>query len=290
MKDKIPDNKTIEHAVGISSAMQAVNDRNLELAQLTSLPQLAESSDTIAEKLTNILTQVTVEPQYAEAASLVATRISGDGEISKLDYLGYALVLAAEAQQGHSNELDFQQTTRVLLAQNGYRPFRINERYQFFKDEEGMKMVALSNEGVGIYTAQLGDKYCLDELIDDFDRLKFGEPVKKLRKKAANNGAIKAFSWVGAIAATLFGTLYLQDAVSEEISNPVIWTGIGLAFTELALTIYSVTSSSERKYIEKHQDKPEYRKPFETLNSGVYALIDAFPLEKNKLRLVDSSE
>lgn len=224
----------LHQAIDYASALEQLTEQHRAYASRAqeAFPDFLPSSEEIARELRATLTEVT-DRKYAEAASLITAALEGDAHFDHLDILGYALVLATESKKGFTNEPAFQEVTRTLLAQNNYQPIRVRKvesrTYHFFVDHLEQKVVALSQEGAEIYTAELQSKYGLDRFVNDFANGRNGRS-RELETYSLNLelqyplGFTALFSILGAV----IGAIASDESIGSSVV-PFIGAGCGAA-------------------------------------------------------------
>ena len=285
--------KTVEYALDQVAVLERLVESNAAYRSRESLPDLIPSSKVIQTELFASLQNLQREisgrlterdRRVMGAASLLTATLEGDGKDQPLTALGYALVLATQSQQGFTNEPAFQETTRYLLAQNGYTPVQVRmigtTTHHFFMDDLEKKVVVLSSSGAEIHTAELRSKYHLDEFVDDFGNYKKWS-CKALEEKfavpsiASGGGPLLAGAVLGSSAAvvTLQATQSILAAGIVGMGSCVIscWATLGFA------------DRWQASYRQQFLEKQRATFPHLYLHSGAEALIDAFPFEENEV-------
>jgi len=266
--------------------------RHAALAELDDVP----NKDSLVQELTTYLEDMGMENGHAEAAALITSALEeGSSSYEHLDSLGYALLLAAESQKGCSNEPEFQRTMRFLLANNGYTPMRTitfvktegegtrNYTYHFFTNQTGTRAVALSTEGTEVYTALLRDKYRLDDLIDDFRNLRDGT-TKDIEKGL--NRLVKGGILVSGGVALISSYLLLRHG-ADLAGHTVGTISYIIGAVSSAIGCVGVISKAHDIYKARRIRKDEPILPYESLTSGLNAVLDAFPLDNNPIRTAE---
>lgn len=285
----------VNTAIDVASKMQAIQREQEAYAELKNLPALPAHEDLLKE-LSEILEDPALfgnDKSVADAAALVSEALHGEApETNDLPYLGQALVLAVQSRRGRTREAEFQSTLRYLLAQNNYTPVAVRsyndgEEFHFFADKSGEKVVAISRAGSDIYAVELRDKYRLDDLVNDFDNLKRGTSKRLLqvqrelsfdRDAAPDIGIpIGLISCISSFVYTVinFGTEFPPGLVIVPLA-----AGIISGCVAGGVAVYRTNKRNNRIW---PQEKAyfEHHSPHRKIRGGVYAIVDAFPLEQN---------
>ncbi|NQV91216.1 hypothetical protein HQ489_01970 [Candidatus Woesearchaeota archaeon] len=271
----------VRQGADIASSMQLATHRET-VSQ--SLAELSQSPAEIADSLAGILEEASYDPEHAQATGLIISGLRSDVQYEGLDYLGKAIVLVAESERGRTNQQELNKMIKGLLHQNGYKQHSMNEKdekkdYLFVK-REGTKVIALSDSDFQVYN--LRSRYHLNEFVKDYHNLKEG----------TSNKFERDFFVLGTVISLAVGAATMVGI--DALSDTTMWKDIylnhgGLEFLTIAASplISSVgTLFGTRELFEGIcPHKGRYQLAYDSKNSGITALLEAFPLDTNRLKL-----
>lgn len=277
-----PQDEQVRKAVDVAEAISRIQDRHQEYLEGKRLPLLPAQSR-IQRDLTLLLRDSALgySSDVADAAGLIVSALSEKQEMEKLPYLGQALVLVAQSQRGKTNEVLFHDVLSYLLATNGYTPVRMEEYYHgeemytFYADRSGEKIVAVGEKGCRVSCVSLKDEFRLDDLVDDFMNLN-----ERTSRDVEGYIALKGISMFGSIAVgILAGPIVAIPFVSHDVSHSVSFLLCGFLLGGVG-GYYGSKKWMEWRYNQR-LEKARLDFPYTSLTKGVYALLDAFPIERN---------
>ncbi len=271
------DDGQVRTAIDVAEAIRGIRDRHEEYVEGRRVPLLPVERR-IRQDLTSVLQDSALgyDKYVTDAAGLIVSAMSERQDMERLPYLGQALVLVAESERGKTNEVMFHDVVSYLLATNEYTPVRVQEygngsMYTFYEDIMGVKIVAVGEKGCRVSCVTLKNEFRLDELVNDFMNLNEG-----------TTGDVESYLSDGPLNKLLAVTL--GAPVGMMLSMPLIsynvlfmLVGTGLGGVGAYHGVKKVTKLIYNRKLE--QAKPHF--PYTSLTKGVYALLDAFPIEGN---------
>lgn len=246
--------------------------------------------------LIEILESTGVDTPYAEIGTVLAEAVRECISQEYFSPLGRALLLAAQSERGFTDAIAYHTVMKELLAKNGYELIQKGtystagetergedrqSRFAFYVDQQQGKVIAIEEDSGKTYTAQLRSKFRLDELICEFPFLKDGL-TKELQEYEKNGGnPLYLLTWgflagvIGVAAGYLCGSVFTNFGVG-------LFSGVVAVITESCCT-YKLFDKLLEKNIQKKKQEERPKLPYTRISSGMEALLDAFPLEENKL-------
>ncbi|MEK6951214.1 MAG: hypothetical protein AABX13_05830 [Nanoarchaeota archaeon] len=288
----VPSDALIRRTVDVAEQITALTQWHEEYLSGQRVPLLPPANE-VREELEAIVgdSSFGYDQRVAQAAAFISAGIVGSVyDKERLPYFGKAIVLAIESERGRTNEVAFQDVVRYLLAKNGYTPIKTEQygqhtTYHFYTDRPGTKVVAISERGINVHCAELKSEFGLDELVNDFLNLKRGKNQKLVEyetERKANSGFFRSLGGVaGLLGGGLLGStsFFFEKSGSGLLTTFFILGPLG-AYSGYKLSKFAYAKLTEGRYQRKLQQE-RVNFPYTPLTSGVYALIDAFPLPEN---------
>ncbi|MBS3124448.1 hypothetical protein J4437_07525 [Candidatus Woesearchaeota archaeon] len=286
----------------LSERLRKLSDQHRDYATMARLDALPSSAQ-LAEQLTTALVEIGEDKKYAGLAALITSAQEGDACYENLAPLGHALTLAAQSQTGFTNAVGLNESVRYLLAHNDYTPIRATLTYDFFVNEEKSLVFALGKEGE-MYAVRVKSKNLIDECINDFNNVKRGTTDKINVLKYGGliivpigglasfvGGIIDFFAMIDhnndkANLAHKIAERYYYIPPNYEIPLPATALTIGTTLFAGGILLAYRAIKNRKKEIKEAQANV----PFQSVNSGIDALVAAFPLLDNPAIITETEE
>ncbi|MBI2151914.1 hypothetical protein HYU21_04270 [Candidatus Woesearchaeota archaeon] len=291
----------------LSERLRKLSDQHRDYATMDRLDALPSSAQ-LAEQLTTALVEIGEDKKYAGLAALITSAQEGDARYENLAPLGHALTLAAESQAGFTHEVEkLSEAVKYLLAHNGYVPLSATGEYDFFVNEDRSLVFALGT-GADMYAVRVKSKGRIDECINDFNNVKRGttDNIRCLQRDSfASNGFFLSLgaSLVGSGIDTfvLFNDPKRLEYVIDHLTNyqnhlhfstyenlPILTTTLAIGTSLLVGGIFGMFNVA--KNYKKKIKEAQANVPFQSVNSGIDALVAAFPLAVNPAIITETEE